>query len=760
MTHKVLIKSLIFFLIAAFLIPCFTACSGVSETESEKDIYLDDVPGTFDYGGETVKIAYWDNEFVTNELIADNESNEVIDRSIAERNSSVEERLGVKLEFVKGANAPEYFMPQVEKEILAGTFDCDIISGVQCQTGDLCINGCYLDLTGAKYLDISKPYWAEEYINELRIGNDRLYMLGGDISLTTTAWSAAMLFDTNMYDEIFGDLDGFYNSILDGEWTLDVFFEKCRGAYSDLNENGIRDVEDRFGLGFRKTSSIVDMFCFSSGVRYSVRDQNNFPVLDVSNEKSNAFCEKFCYQLNNNEGIWSHNSDRNPDKTLNTLFVSTDIDALRDSGYQENMSVIPYPKLNTSIENYHSWLSDNTLVYSVPANLPKKREDMVSAVLEVMASETRRLCLPAYYETALGDMYIRNDWSRTMLDIIHDGVTADFVSIYSSSLNHVGSIMRQQVGYDDPDLASNYSAIYYNLHNKLSTLIRTYDKNTLKKYEPKTTAETEKTDAAEEEKFIAVNQISQNWEVFGVKYRNSGIIIPRDLSESFAYMLNDDGGISVRSCPVENESGAFPTSVIQSRNKVSLDGLEIYFKTDEGFKYSNMGYSASFSFVWTTQAITQMPQYTDQIGTNGLREAVPSDEGAYALSVVFMGSKDTGDATSDLMNIILHDGTDTKPEDDQRIGYRWTSYVSTDLSKGVFIEVNEDDELGYVVSVNGIEYRSGIQGGIESPIDLTVLNDISSEGQICMGAGVTGADEFANFTWDTINGEPAGTYFD
>lgn len=741
-------------LVISVILAGFSSCSGSQRDNSQKDVYLDDVPSIVDFKNDTVKIAYWDNSFVEHELTADNDKYDFIDSSILQRNESIEERLGVQLEFVKGDNAPEYYMPQVQEEILAGTFDCDIISGVQCQAGMLCINGCYLDLTGAKYLDITKPYWAQEYIDELRIGNDRLYMLGGDISLTTTAWASAMLVDENLYNEVFGDVNELYQDVLDGKWTLDMMFDTCRKTYKDLNNNGERDVDDRYGFGFRRSgSSIVDMFCFSSGVRYSLRDQSNIPILNVINDDSVEFCRLFCENLDSNEGIWSYNTTEFD--SGNNLFVTTTLDALRDEYYQNNFGVIPYPKLNTSVSEYHSWLSDNTLVYSVPVTLPEDRTNMVSAVLEVMASETRRICLPAYYETALGDAYVRDDWSKIMLEIIHDGITADFVSIYSIALNHVGGIMRQQVGYGDFDIKSNYEALHANLPYRLKNLIRIYDENTLTKYVPKVN----ENDNHVSGDFLPENQIADNWDVFGVKYRSSGIIIPRDLSSSFAYTVNQSKGISVRSPSVEMESGTFPTSAVQSKKKLPLKDLSVTFKSDTGFKYNNIGYSASYSFIWTTQPIAEMPQYTDQIGTNGLRETVPVHNGAYALSVVFMGTKNTSESVSDLMYIILHDGTEIKPEDDGRIGYRWTNYVKTDLSKGVNIDVKEDDELGFVVVVNGVEYKTGMRGTEELPIDLNILTNVG-DGHMCMGVGVTGADEGANFTWSTINGEPASIYFE
>ena len=193
-----------------------------------------------------------------------------------------------------------------------------------------------------------------------------------------------------------------------------------------------------------------------------------------------------------------------------------------------------------------------------------------------------------------------------------------------------------------------------------------------------------------------------------------------------------------------------------SKEKVPLKDLEVTFNSDPGFVYNNIGYSASYSFIWTSLPLNKLPEFTDQIGTNGLRETIP--EKAYALSVIFMGTKATSGSVSDLMYIILHDATGIAPEIDHRVGYRWFNYVKTDLSAGVYVKINEDETLGYIVSINGVEYREGKRGDEILPIDLNVLKDVEG-GYLCMGAESTGADEYANFTWNTINQAPAGNVF-
>lgn len=765
------LKKLIF---AAIVLFCATLLFSSCNDETKPDDrpkndegYFDDLPSDLDFDGETVTIVHWDNAFVNRELTADNTQNDALDKAVIERNRSVEERLGIKLDFKAGNIAPEYYMPILQEEILSGDVDYDIVSGVQCQTGALCVNGCYSDLSEAKYIDINKSYWNSDYIKELKIGPTRFYMLGGDISLTTTAWASTMLYNTTLYTSLFGSTDNLYTEIINGEWTLDNFFEKCRGAYLDVNGNGQTDESDRFGLGLQTTGSIIDMFCFSSGVEFTQRDKDNYPVLDVDNEQTIEFTEKFNNAISNNPGIWAFTSENLPEKYIDSLFEATTMDAISTSTRNsDEIGVIPYPKLNKNERIYHSWISDNTLVYSIPITVKEDRKDMICATLEAMASETRRICLPAYYETALKDKYTRDENARTMLDLIHDGATADFTSIYSEQLAGIGTIMRQQIGYGNDDFENNYFYIANDAAKALKKMIETYEINTSD--DPTAIDTTTESDDDTTEinvipvdsltaDFKADNTISDEWDVLAGKYRSSGILIKNDITSEYSYKYENDGSISVMSAPESVRGGLFPTAAIVSKKKVNLGGLNVTFRAGEGFGFKNAGYSSSFSFVWTTKPIDSLPEYTDQIGTNGLRECVPDD--AYALAVVFMGTKETDRAMSDLMYIIMFDATGAAPEIDHRIGYRWCMNVNTDLSQDVNISVKKDDILGFVISVNDVEYREGVRGNQTLPIDLVPLRE-ARRGHICVGAESTGNDMFASFELKTINNKNAKEYFE
>jgi hypothetical protein len=173
---------------------------------------------------------------------------------------------------------------------------------------------------------------------------------------------------------------------------------------------------------------------------------------------------------------------------------------------EDDFGVIPLPKYDDNELKYHSWLSDNTIVCSMPITTPEDRIDMNCAVLECMASEGKRLLLPAYYESALKKKYTRDEMSIKMLDIIHDGATTDFVAVYSQSLAGIGGCMRQLIGYDEPNFVSWYKMKENQVLSEMAELFKAFEENTTGEFVPQTTQPP--SDEEVEADTIADNQIS------------------------------------------------------------------------------------------------------------------------------------------------------------------------------------------------------------------------------------------------------------
>ena len=95
---KIALSVFLIVLCALLVVSC-----GKEEKDNKKNVggdYLDDLPEELDYNGEVINVFHWGNEFVTNELMADGSTGDIVDVAIYNRNLSVEERLNVDMNYI------------------------------------------------------------------------------------------------------------------------------------------------------------------------------------------------------------------------------------------------------------------------------------------------------------------------------------------------------------------------------------------------------------------------------------------------------------------------------------------------------------------------------------------------------------------------------------------------------------------------------------------------------------------------------------
>ena len=93
---------------------------------------------------------------------------------------------------------------------------------------------------------------------------------------------------------------------------------------------------------------------------------------------------------------------------------------------ETDFGILPYPKFNEAQERYYTRIGGCELFFTSKAASP---EDLIrtSAILEAMASEAFRNCLPAYYDLMLKTKLARDVESEEIIDLIFENRVFDFV---------------------------------------------------------------------------------------------------------------------------------------------------------------------------------------------------------------------------------------------------------------------------------------------------------------------------------------------
>lgn len=438
-----------------------------SETELSRENTPDSLP-ELDFKDATVRIVYRGDEKTRLLEIEGEDTGDVVSDAVYARNIKVEERLNVKLEFIAGNEEHEAYMRDIRTTLMAFDDSYDIIDSIQWRATPLAVEGYFKNLNDAPYLDYSKPWWSNEYMNEIQVSKDSRYLLSGDISVTQLRNMSCVYFNKRLYEEAFGDPDELYNIVLDGEWTYDLLKKYVKEVFRDLDGDTKASEGDIIGIGSTPVAQ-TDHFSYTAGMQFTERDKDGYPTL-ISNQERNLKIVETIYNLYyETDGVLIYTDPYAMSNELvkifndgNSLFYANRFYSAEDfRDMKDNYGIIPFPKLDETQEDYYSLVHDGTTLFCIPTTVNEL--ELPCAVLEAMCAENYRTVIPAYYEVALKVKYTKDDVSSQIIDMLHDNVRTDFVYAnnycFSSSVK-LGTITRSLMGYGGGTPNKNYMSTY------------------------------------------------------------------------------------------------------------------------------------------------------------------------------------------------------------------------------------------------------------------------------------------------------------
>ena len=409
---------------------------GGSQAAEETAItYLDEIPDTAKFDGQEIRyVAARDVSSIYVDLEdEEGQITDIVAEAVWRRNNIVQERLDVEIKFIEEIHR-DSFNKTVMNSINASSDDYDVFVGHQRFQVELASQGVMKNLANLENLDLTKPYWAGDYIENLSYKGIS-YWITGDMqnSFIGDAW--VMFVNSTLWNMTNSDKD-IYSLVREGKWTLDTLNEVVANTYVDNNGNGKVDGEDRFGF-FLEPSIRGTAMMLSSEVFYSDKDAEGVPYLIIQDEHTyNAF-EKIHGMMYNNQGVLNKEPDEIEDNDMfvqdNLMILIDNIATLSSDEFRDMESdykVIPLPKYDEQQENYVTTHYDGVAVIGIPITVPEEHIDAITATLEVTSSVAHEISLPAYYDGAMKNKYSRDPEQAEMVDLIHDTITGDFAHIY------------------------------------------------------------------------------------------------------------------------------------------------------------------------------------------------------------------------------------------------------------------------------------------------------------------------------------------
>ena len=353
------------------------------------------------------------------ETIAGNNLNEALYR----RNSNVEERLGITIEEVR--DTPELVFDTAVAACLSGENTYSAVCNTADNMATMAVCGYLVTDSYLDGIDLTKPWWNFSAIEGASVDGAYFFFFG---DLQLSYYDAHSMVGVNM--DMIADIDGLsdpYGLVDRGQWTVDRMYRMMQSAEADLDGNGERSWEDRYGTCV--DDSMVLSLVMGCDTSISARDDYGLPYISAFDDEkfydafkliSDSFYERcdFIYDTKKNEkdGMTAA-SQFKEGRSLFYITTVGQLSSLRDMDYE--FGVLPMPKYSTDQKDYVSFLSaKNALAIGVMAtgrNLLR-----TGNILENMAAESHREggLVDCYVDTVLSFRYVNDEKSRENLNTV------------------------------------------------------------------------------------------------------------------------------------------------------------------------------------------------------------------------------------------------------------------------------------------------------------------------------------------------------
>lgn len=445
------------------------------EVEITRENYPDSLPTDLKFDGRTFNMMVRGDSARRDEFIAETLTGEIINDATLKREQTVEDRFGVKIEWVEVDH--DAIVTTVRNGLNANIVDFDLLAAETDHVVSLGAEGLFMNWIDAPYIDFEKPWWNPEsdMVNALSI-NNKLFAITGDISRLFVQKHFVCYFNKAIMQN-YPSIPNLYDLVNEGKWTLDKMTEYGALVKEDLNGNQEADIEDRYGFASYYATPF-DNWITALGQTVASKNAAGEITFNLDNPAMVELCELLT-ELYNSETTCLKPGN----KSKTTQFFAENHCLFTVGGFEwadgmremtNDFGMIPYPKLNEAQEGYYTGYSD-VGASCVAIAAAHEDQDFACAITEALAAESYRKVTTAYFETALKEKYSRDSQSSQMLDMIREGIVFDFGFFYGAQLNNCDTMMRSVISGGKNNYASYYKMLSKVYQNKLNDLIAKYE---------------------------------------------------------------------------------------------------------------------------------------------------------------------------------------------------------------------------------------------------------------------------------------------
>lgn len=446
-------------------------------TEMEKRAAVQDSLPDKDFEGRQFRISTKEGSLY--EIDAEELTGDLLNDELYDRNLRIEERFNVEIvPVVTIAGDGNTHVNTVKQSIIAADDAFELAATYVFTSGSIVTEGLYLNWLNMPYNDLSQPWWINGVNENFQVGN-AIYTAVGDMCLNTLRLTYGVFYNRTR-GEFYGLNDTIYQTIRDGNWTIDYFMSAVSDIYEDANGDGIRDSGDFYGF-IAENGTNLDIYSFAFDIPIISQDSDNIPTLVFNTEKTVSAAEKINRLYWETTGTYIPENDYNLPITMfgdgkalfTTTWLSQALSTYREM--EDDYSILPYPKWDESQQKYMTGAMDNYSVLGIP--ITASDTEMISVISESLNVESYRTLYPAYYEQALQQKYARDTESIEMIDLLMEGRNFDFSTLFSGQISGMSTLFREVINSKNGDFASKYASVEKPAMAGLKKVLEAYEKN-------------------------------------------------------------------------------------------------------------------------------------------------------------------------------------------------------------------------------------------------------------------------------------------
>ncbi len=426
------------FLATVMLSSCGGTASGSDETTTAPVTEETTVPEEsgydypdVDYGGYEFRVLNFD-QYVNCNLRVDitEQSGERLSDAIYTRNRFVEDKLNFKMceithPYTSWAASQKELGDLIVKSVMAGDDAYDAAYPNLSFNVGVITDNCLVDLKAVKTLNLDEEWWDHAVNDSIEIGG-KLFAASSPLHLESSDLAWVILFNQEMMDDL--KLDYPYQTVRDGNWTIDKFYEYASQAanlngdesFSKWNASG----NSTYGIAGHFDSALA--FTHAAGNRHMKLDGESYELTFTTERFFNTI-EKLSKLNQSGTGIVRYNNGGkgNVDGYIEmfasnrALFITGELKTVIELRHMEaTFGLLPMPKYDETQENYETLINGGSALLCIPKT--NKDLDRTGVILDALSYESNVSVIPEYYDVTVSQKGLRNEESIEMLKIVRE----------------------------------------------------------------------------------------------------------------------------------------------------------------------------------------------------------------------------------------------------------------------------------------------------------------------------------------------------